>query len=414
MLIVALVALPVQAQERGEAVFSIPEVPALSVTLSPDDAATRGVHVQEQLVLRVQVASRRPFEALDLQLPKIAGATIVELAPPRSRIVRSYVGEGHVLETTLAVFPDRSGRLVIPAVQASGYVRIDGERVTFDLAGPEWDLPVAGIEPDLAEGWWVVSSHIQMGEAWSIPLADLREGDIVERTVVLTAFGVTADRMPHPEHGRTRGIAVGTAREEIRTERTDKGLASTLTQVWTLKVERGGVVYIAPIGVPYWDPVSGEARKAALPGHRIEPLPPDEAAIARRLIAQAESDHRRYWGVAIALGAVLLAPLLFVVGLVIWTVLPTGHDRALTGLCRDPAVTPTEVYRAIQRWEGASPLEGRACRALLRAVFGTGTPPRATDVAVEICNLARRERLRELRTLMLGFRDAIIGPLREL
>ena len=80
-------------------------MPELTVTVTPNAARLSNGYVDGQIVLKVQLLSRHPFEALDLTMPQIPAAEVIELQRPRTRKVTSYAGPGHVFETSVAIIP---------------------------------------------------------------------------------------------------------------------------------------------------------------------------------------------------------------------------------------------------------------------------------------------------------------------
>lgn len=338
-----------------EETLKIPETPDLRVVLGPEQAMETNGYIHGQLVLRVQLVSRHPFEALDLKLPTPDGTDVIELMRPRTRKVTSYAGQGYVFETSIAIFPQTSGVLTIPPVTAVGSVEPEKDKsLAFDLQSQPFDVKVAGVSPHFDDPWWLVAHRVEMDEAWSTPVTEVRVGEIVQRTVTLRAWGVPAEHLPELEHGRTRGIQVSpTHAPRLRTEKTPDGLIATAEYVWNLNADPQQVAFIAPVGVAYWDPQQHRRIKAAVPGHRLEPLPADSVAIAASLMAEAEATRDARMLVAWIVGALALAPALCLIGAYGIAVLPSRADLRLRSACRDPA-TPEQVYTALDVWLSAS------------------------------------------------------------
>lgn len=429
-----LCALPLASAVAEEPVLTMPEIPKLTVTLDPDDAVEAGGHVQGQLVLKVQIASRFAFEELDVRLPEIADAEVLRLQRPRTRQVRSYGGEGHVFETALAIFPTRRGPLEIPGVEVRGVVEPKpGRELSFDDRSRDLRIEVAGIAPRYGDPWWLVSDRVEMTETWSKPIEDLRFGDIVRREVTVVASGATAAHMPVLASARTRGITTAEAGRTARTERRADGVTAIVTQAWDLKVETDNVAYISPMRIAYWHPGERKEMRASLPGMRIEPLPADRQALAASLLREAQEAHRRNWALAITLPLVLLSPLA-ILGLgALWLARPTRADRALAKACID-AATPKDLYRAVSVWAVASDIDLRASqRATLLGAAKLGDAiasgplaaygqveqrifsmagPRVDGVhlARGLTRLSRRRRLSALRNALYRAVDRILGP----
>ncbi len=415
MLGILAAAAPAAAQLAGPQDLEIPEIPALTVTVDPPEAVEDGVPVQSQILLRIQVASRHAFEALHLDLPEIEGAETVRMQRPRTRKVRSYVGEGHVFETVLGVFPTRSGVLHLPPVRVSGRVQPEPDRdLSFEDASPDRRIAVSGIPPDYGDHWWMASPRVEIEESWSRPPDDLRDGDIVRREVRVTAFGLTADRMAQPEHRRTRWVSVADAGTSSRTKYSATGAIGVVTRAWDLKIEQNGVVYIAPVGISYWHPGERARLRAAVPGRRLEPLPADREARIKALMDEARRAHAGAQAVGAAVGGAASLSLLAALAALLWQLLPTRADRRLARSCAS-ADSPEAVWRAVSAWSEAAALDAAqlppSVSDLEKGLFGrTAAAVSGADIARDCIRLARRMRLARFGRAPRAFADALLGP----
>lgn len=411
----ALLLAPLGAHEAVAQEIAIPEIPSLSVTLAPADARGGEWWVQGQLVLTVRVASKHPFEELGLDLPAIADAETITLVQPRTRRITSYAGEGWVLETVLAIFPRRPGQLELPAVRASGAVAAAETEtgLAFSDASAPMTIRIAGIDAGYDDPWWMVSPRVDIRETWSSPPEQARAGDILRRTVAVTAFGVTAERIRIPEHGRTRSAQVVEAERTARTEITAEGVIGHASRAWDLKIGTDSVVHISPVGVAYWDPSAREQRRATAPARRLEPLPLDAAAVATRLMAEARTAHDAER--AVATGLILLGALP-VLGLVIataWSAWPSRADRRLTALCSG-SPTPEALYRAALDWQRDTVLDAALFRAVVlpleQRLFSTrASHADAGRLCAELTRAARRQRIGRLRAAVFRRLAALVG-----
>ncbi len=330
--------------------LEMPETPELTVSLEPPHALRGGAYVQGQLKLRVRVASKYPFEALNLRLPEIGGAEVLTLSKPRTRKVRAYAGDGYVFETVLALFPQRSGPMrILPVVVTGAVAKNSGQKERFTQQSESLAVQVNPIDPYYQDDWWLVVDSVAMTETWSKPPDELRVGDVVRREVAVTAMGVTAEHLPLIGHGRTRGISVTDAGRDARTELTPDGVVAHLRQAWDLRIDSDQVIHISPLRPAYWDPETGSQRRAAVPAKRLEPLPRDATLLTQQLMEAAQAEHsRRQIGLVIAIAAP--AALLFLAFLlIVWTALPTRRDRELRKACTGQAQLP-DCYQAILAW----------------------------------------------------------------
>ena len=418
-LLAALAALPGAAAAQ----VAFPEIPELTVIIDPPERVRDGAWVQGQILVRIQVASRHPFESLAVDMAQPGGAETVEVLKPRVRTVESYAGDGHVYERAVAVFPQASGTLVIAGVQAAGTVEISGRTVEFSHRSHDIEIAVAGIEKSYGDAWWMVSPQVEVSETWSKPLDEFRVGDIVRREVTVTALGVPARGISIPELRQTDGTRVSDAGTTARTRTSARGVLGTRTRSWDLRIERGGVIYIAPVSIRSWNPETASVWRGGAPGHRVEPLPPDRDALVAGLMHEAherrEADRTLLAVIAAAIAAALAIP-----GLVLlWRALPTRADLAFGRAARAARSGP-ELYRALLAWSKASgipiPDAGAGGERITRAAFGPGgeTPPGpdgdADLVRRDLVRLARARRLGATLGSWSGVWRALAGPVHRL
>jgi hypothetical protein len=264
-----------------------------------------------------------------------------------------------------------------------------------------------------------------MREEWSKPVDQLRVGDVVRRDITLTAVGVSADQMQAPEHGRTQGITVVEASLVANTQITGKGVIGTIRRSWDLKIERGGVVYISPVGAAYWHPEQRVRLKAAVPGYRLEPLPADRQALAAALMQEAHTDHASQQVLGLVVAAVLALPLIVGLGLFAWAAVPTRADWRLLHQCRlarSGANPESEIYRAVQSWrrtnplgEGAKDIQPQSLAYLAIVIFGkSGTIYAEKNVSRYLIRAARNIRVLGLRRMVKFGIVGIIGASKPL
>jgi len=330
--------------------LEIGETPELRVVLGPEQALATNGYIGAQLVMRVQLISRYPFEALDLQIAPIPGTRTVELLRPRTRKVTSYAGEGYVFETAVAIIPGASGILTVPPVTAVGVIEPEKDlELRFDVASTPTDLKIAGIPTIYGDGWWLAAHRVEIDEQWSTPPDEIRAGDIVQRTVKVRAWGVMPDHLPELEHRQTQGTHIGLVSSRTGTERSPDGLIATAEYVWDIELNPQQVVFVAPLGVTYWDPVEHRQRRAGVPAQRIEPLPADSAAIAERVMREASESKARTHLVILVLAGVIAVPIAGFGIAYLMTALPSRSDLRLVQAARK-AKGAADRYRLLTRW----------------------------------------------------------------
>ncbi len=363
-LLIFLFLLPWQvAAQLAEA----PLIPQLRVTVTPATALQTHAYVQGQLILRLQLVSRHPFEELAVTPPLIENAEVVQLARPRTREISGYAGEGYVHERLLAVFPKQAGPLRIPAATAVGVVEpVRDEELAFDLASDPFEIDVAAPPASFDADWWLAATRVEVDESWSRPVEELRVAEPAQRRVSLRVWGVADERLPELKHPPAQGVKVSLHSVEMRTETSSEGLIAFADYVWDVEVEKQQVVFLKPIGVTFWNTVSHQQQSAAAPAHRVEPLPADAAGLADSLMAEARATRESTATWAIATALTLLAPVFAGLAVLLFAALPTKADMRLWRDCGKKPAAET-LYNAVETWRIASGLQARDLKPRLSA-----------------------------------------------
>ncbi len=398
----------------AETTLTFPERPELFVSFEPSSGPVR---VQRQVVMRIRLVSARPFEALSITKPEGDGrAEIFELSAPRTREVRSYAANGFVHEASYAIFPLRSGPLPAPSVRAVGRISGPGGGAPFDLSAPGPTLEILPTPEGWTEPWWMIADGVEIDESWSIPPERLRKGDVVRRTVTLSARGAPAERMAPPVHGAARGVEIHEAGSSSRTLRSADGFTGVIEKSWDIVIGDATVVNIPPVRVVYWDAAADSRSLRAARALRIEPAEPDREARARALMAKAEQEHRGAGRAAVFLAVAAAMPALALLAAFLHASLPSRADLRLRAAC-SRAGESKDALRAIEAWRRETGLPANGCepvRRLEAALFGGAGESDPRAAAASLLSVARRARRAALIGRLRSVADRLLGPAQAL
>ena len=414
---------PAVAQED-----TVPDEPTLTVRLSPTDP-----YLQEEIVQVVRLIAPHPFEELVLDLPPVDGAEIVTLQQPKSRKFETYGGEGYLYETSRAIFPKRSGELLIPPVRVSGSIGISrNEKEAFALRKEGQVLRVKPPPASYSEDSWLVASDVTIEETWSNSLETLRVGDRVTRLIEATVAGATGAHLPELEQRRSNGLTILPGRTERKTEVSAQGVVGKISRSFEIRVDTDQPINIGPIRVVWWNTKDEVEQRTTAPAVRLEPLPRDIDKLVADVMAEAATERDRsqrgILAIVLGLGVTLLA-LAFWLATTARLVRP--EDKQLQ---RDVLADkrPLHTIQALNRWKEASfpnePMAGledigkrlgsRAEQQLARlqsASFGRQDEAiDAASLALDIVRIAQQRRGRKTSATIEGGLDYLLGEKRRL
>lgn len=327
-----------------------PVTPELSVRISPAEATASQSYVQGQLVVHIQLISRYPFEELSLTPPVFENAEVVQLIRPRTRKITGYAGKGYLFETAMAVTPRETGAFQIRPVTAIGMVAPpDVGELRFDLASETVEITVSDAPAAYTGDWWLVSPRAEIDEQWSLPVEDIRVGEMAQRRISLRVWGVSDERLPELKHPPAQGVTISLRSAETRTETSPEGLIAYADYVWDLEVQQQQVIFLKPIGLTFWDPSDHRQKSVSAKGHRLEPLPADSEGVAAALMREAAAAQDRTATWAWAVGIVLIAPFVALLAAFLFVAIPTRSDMHLWKACGRNAA-PGDIYNEVDRW----------------------------------------------------------------
>ncbi len=397
-----------------EETLKIPGTPELRVALGPREAAETFGYVQAEFVLRIQLVSAFEFEALTFKPPEIANARVVRILTPRTKAVSTYAGSGFIFETAYAIFADRPGELIIPALVAEGVIEPEpGAPAPFRSETLEQRIEIRDIPPEFQGDWWVATPRIQFEETWSKPPDEAQVGDILRREVTLTAYGVEAERLPDLELTGSDGVLVSDHGGDRKTLLSTDGVIGKVTSSWDIRVDDPRVAVIGPVVVEHWHPTFQRSIRAEAPARRLEPASADPESDANALLEEVAADRRAGLAMGGALAALILSPCAALLGMLVWAAMPTAADRkmkaALVG-----AKTTSEAWRAVDEWvvhsEEMSKNETNGYRNLSAALFSEKADcPNQTAIADELMIFSRRQRVNKCLTKITGWFDLVLG-----
>jgi hypothetical protein len=166
------------------------------------------------------------------------------------------------------LFPQRAGPLEIPSLKVRLAVSGEGKPATpFSLRTPPLRLNVVlPVEMEGVDGV-VTTPRLQVKEAWSRPLENLKVGDAIKRTIRTSADQALGMLLPDLEFIAPQGVAVYPD-QAIQSDRINRGqyFGERVEHV-TYILQRSGVFTLPAIELHWFDPVSG-----TLASHLLEPI----------------------------------------------------------------------------------------------------------------------------------------------
>jgi len=100
---------------------------------------------------------------------------------------------------------------------------------------------------------WLVSSSLNVSQKWSVPLNNIKVGDVLQRTITRFAAGTLSEFLPETKWDSITGVSLYPTRPKINTHKSKTGVSATRTETVNYLFEKEGEIIIPPIEYVYWN-----------------------------------------------------------------------------------------------------------------------------------------------------------------
>lgn len=350
--------------------------PVLEASLDPPDP-----WVQQQVRYRVRLYRDSHLQQGHFLAPEIPDVLVLDAGGTREprRVVRGG-REMELLEQEWLLFPQRSGRIVLPPPVFSGR--------DFYLRGAPLPLNVKPRPPGSGDFPWLVTTRLEIVEQWSGPLEGLRPGEHRVRRIRLRALAQTGAQLPIPVMAPVAGFEIQPLPARLSWRFEEGELWGERIHAFRYLATGEAEGALPPLVVRWWDPERAGVREKRLPARPyrilagetpgVRPAPAEEREPGEG--GEEEVSAGPGPGLPLFLGAaglVVMAVLLRYgrLGLARWLSWLAAQVRLWSACLRGDCRRATRVlveWRRLHGWPPMEPATRRAWEALDRACYGEG------------------------------------------
>ncbi len=303
-----------------------PEPVFIEVTVQPDNGPYY-VLSQVSLMVRIFYQTNLTEAAINPPAPAQAAVRLLDEVPYQAE--RNGV-RYRVLQRRYAIFPERSGSLVIPPMELSGRLidrptnrlwqpNVRGRRVR--VSSEPLSLEISPRPAEFSGDKWLPARRVTLSQKIS-DSEKLHVGEPVTRTVILDAVGLEENMLEEPVWPEMPGTRVYPDQPQGITRDDGEWVLGHKEFRYAIVPENSGELVLPEIRLDWWDTVTHQQRTAILPEHRLTVLPselapapviaasPDVAGGTVSPVAAA-SVSSRLWQVATVVFALLWLMTLF-------------------------------------------------------------------------------------------------------
>jgi len=237
------------------------------------------VHAQFRLTVRVFYQQSLTEAAISQPEPTSASVRLLDEVPFQAeRSGQRY----KVLERHYAVFPERSGPLVIPPMKLSGRLverrandrlwqpAVRGRRI--ETSSEQVDLDILPKPASFTGADWIPARALQMSQ--NISAGDsLKVGEPVTRTIIVDAVGLEENMITAPPWPEIPDARIYPDQPQGISRNDGKWVLGHKEFRYAIVPEKEGELVLPELKLEWWDTLNNRAGTAVLPEKRIRVMP---------------------------------------------------------------------------------------------------------------------------------------------
>ena len=241
------------------------------------------VYVQAQAVLTLRIYhSVSMYDDSSLTPLRIADARVEQLGEPRT-YEKSIGGVLHgVIELQYAIYPQRSGPLVIPG-QTFSATLVDRSRSNDFLPfGPRAGKVTRVKSPDIplqvkpkpadypADAPWLPARALGLAETWNPQPEQSQVGDSLTRRLILKVDGLSSAQLPPLPATQVDGLRRYPDQPQMSDQKSETGIIGTREEREALVPNRSGSFDLPPLEVLWWNTQTDTLERTTLSARTLQ------------------------------------------------------------------------------------------------------------------------------------------------
>lgn len=231
------------------------------------------LYTQEQLLLTHRLYTSVRLSDLGLDPLQVDDAVVQKVS--ETQFQKNIGGKNYqVVEIIYALFPQASGKLQIPALRFFAYETSNsryggfsnrGNRIVRSTDAKTIDVMARPANIDLDN--WMPASSISLNQQWSSPLDQLKVGEPLTRTIIITAKGLTGAQIMPLSFSESDDYKIYPDQPQLDDNADASGVTGIRRESFALVPNRPGEITLPAVTVRWWN-----SRKQRMQTAKLDPV----------------------------------------------------------------------------------------------------------------------------------------------
>ena len=259
------------------------------------------VWVQSQLLYEVALfyTQEVQLQGNPLQQPKIPDTIVLPLGTTQTGNELIDGVRYWTLKQRYAIYPQTSGKLVIPAMRGLGYAHLTQRQKTrkrVEIRSERYEREVLPKPASYPAGVpWIPASHLELNSEWQGVPSPLHVGDVATLTIRTQIQGLPAASIADlPSPTLTSGRLYSHP-QQSQESLSRSGATSHFTNTIAVIPTEGGPMALSPVKVVWWDTDLGQVLESVLNIPTLDVVQTASEAVAPPLQPQQQQPFWAQW-----------------------------------------------------------------------------------------------------------------------
>lgn len=241
------------------------------------------VFIQQQVIISWRLIYRRNISEPQFLAPQIDGVLVQDLGSHSYKRTGADGNAEGVVEQRYALFPQKSGNIIIPAQQfqvavettrrtAMGLLRTGSAPVAFNTDEKSIEVMPAANSTNNANWLPATSLEISQEILGTDQSGGATAGTAFTRVIRIRAEGLSAEQLPPPDM-QANGIKVYSEKPELSNKDSQQGITGRREDRAAIIAKQAGKLVLPAITIPWYDVNNNQWQEAFLPEKIINVLP---------------------------------------------------------------------------------------------------------------------------------------------
>jgi BatD DUF11 like domain len=247
------------------------------------EVSKKTAYVQEQILVKIKLISQIQLAQAEMQPLELKNALLVNLDEQQKQYLSTINGVQHlIIETNYALFPQESGELTIPSVSytvaASNSRDVWGDffgrnrNNILRLRTDEQQITVKPVPSENTSKNWQPTDQLTLNESWSASLDQLKVGEPVTRTLIITADGLTGGQIAPIENAVVDGLTFYPDQAQTKDTKSAQGIQGSRVETIAIVPTHGGNFTLPEVKIDWWNNQTQRMQTTTLPAKELHVL----------------------------------------------------------------------------------------------------------------------------------------------